>query len=119
MYQSNIAEAGTLALEWMTLSKYTKDDQYRILGENALRKIAQLVRTLVFAASSLLLTDLSQQRHLCRYLHSLVGVFSLQVEIAAHAADQLGSCVGLAAQGLDPANGGSFVGSLVVGSSRL
>lgn len=64
---SNIAEAGTLALEWMTLSKYTKDDQYRILGENALRKIAQLVPPLP----------------------------------------------GLAAQGLDPANGGSFVGSLV------
>ncbi|KAF9445727.1 glycoside hydrolase family 47 protein [Macrolepiota fuliginosa MF-IS2] len=37
---SNIAEAGTLTLEWATLSKYTGDDKYRNLAEKAFRRIA-------------------------------------------------------------------------------
>lgn len=36
---SNIAEAGTLALEWSTLSKCTKNDTYRQLAEGSLRQI--------------------------------------------------------------------------------
>ncbi|KAG5647464.1 hypothetical protein DXG03_009395 [Asterophora parasitica] len=39
---SNIAEAGTLILEWSTLSKYTKNDTYRALAEGSLRQIAGL-----------------------------------------------------------------------------
>ncbi|KAF4583366.1 alpha-1,2-Mannosidase [Pleurotus pulmonarius] len=39
---SNIAEAGTLALEWSTLSKYTGNDTYRQLAEGSLRQIASL-----------------------------------------------------------------------------
>ncbi|KAF9010160.1 glycoside hydrolase [Cyathus striatus] len=39
---SNIAEAGTLALEWATLSKYTGDDKYRALAEDAFKHIASL-----------------------------------------------------------------------------
>ncbi|KAG5635267.1 hypothetical protein H0H81_011892 [Sphagnurus paluster] len=39
---SNIAEAGTLILEWSTLSKYTKNDTYRQLAEGSLRQIASL-----------------------------------------------------------------------------
>ncbi|KAG9221641.1 hypothetical protein CCMSSC00406_0005554 [Pleurotus cornucopiae] len=39
---SNIAEAGTLALEWSTLSKYTGNDTYRRLAEGSLRQIASL-----------------------------------------------------------------------------
>ncbi|KAG6919821.1 hypothetical protein DXG01_000326 [Tephrocybe rancida] len=37
---SNIAEAGTLTLEWATLSKHTKNDKYRLLAEKAARRIA-------------------------------------------------------------------------------
>ncbi|KAG6844317.1 hypothetical protein H0H87_007846 [Tephrocybe sp. NHM501043] len=37
---SNIAEAGTLTLEWATLSKYTKNDKYRKLAEKSARRIA-------------------------------------------------------------------------------
>lgn len=32
---TNIAEAGTLTMEWGTLSQYTKDDQYRSLAEGS------------------------------------------------------------------------------------
>lgn len=39
---SNIAEAGTLALEWLTLSKYTKNETYGELAVNALKHIANL-----------------------------------------------------------------------------
>ncbi|KAF8155651.1 alpha-mannosidase 1 [Crassisporium funariophilum] len=39
---SNIAEAGTLTLEWATLSKYTGLDIYRQLAEKSARHIAQL-----------------------------------------------------------------------------
>ncbi|KAF8889714.1 glycoside hydrolase family 47 protein, partial [Infundibulicybe gibba] len=39
---SNIAEAGTLALEWATLSKYTTNDTYRQLTEKSLRHIANM-----------------------------------------------------------------------------
>ncbi|KAL0959971.1 hypothetical protein HGRIS_011633 [Hohenbuehelia grisea] len=39
---SNIAEAGTLSLEWATLSKYTGNDTYRRLAEGSLRQIASL-----------------------------------------------------------------------------
>ncbi|KAK7032613.1 hypothetical protein VNI00_012876 [Paramarasmius palmivorus] len=37
---SNIAEAGTLDLEWATLSKYTGNDTYRTLAEGSARAIA-------------------------------------------------------------------------------
>ncbi|KAI0301659.1 glycoside hydrolase family 47 protein [Multifurca ochricompacta] len=37
---SNIAEAGTLTLEWARLSQYTGDDRYRKLAEAAALKIA-------------------------------------------------------------------------------
>ncbi|KAI9438671.1 glycoside hydrolase family 47 protein [Lactarius indigo] len=37
---SNIAEAGTLTLEWARLSQYTRDDKYRQLAEGAARRIA-------------------------------------------------------------------------------
>ncbi|KDQ13363.1 glycoside hydrolase family 47 protein [Botryobasidium botryosum FD-172 SS1] len=36
---SNIAEAGTLALEWATLAKYTGNSTYRALAEKALKRI--------------------------------------------------------------------------------
>lgn len=39
---SNIAEAGTLALEWETLTKYTRNSTYADLTLGALRHIAQL-----------------------------------------------------------------------------
>ncbi|KAF9269688.1 glycoside hydrolase family 47 protein [Marasmius fiardii PR-910] len=39
---SNIAEAGTLDLEWSTLSKYTRNDTYRRLTEDAVRTIAAI-----------------------------------------------------------------------------
>ncbi|TCD65742.1 maturation of Asn-linked oligosaccharides protein [Steccherinum ochraceum] len=39
---SNIAEAGTLTLEWSTLSKHTGNDTYRKLAENSVRHIAGL-----------------------------------------------------------------------------
>ncbi|KAJ7737097.1 seven-hairpin glycosidase [Mycena metata] len=39
---SNIAEAGTLTLEWATLSKYTGNDTYRALAENSAKHIASL-----------------------------------------------------------------------------
>ncbi|TFK34476.1 glycoside hydrolase family 47 protein [Crucibulum laeve] len=39
---SNIAEAGTLTLEWATLSKYTGNDTYRQLSEKSLQHIANL-----------------------------------------------------------------------------
>ncbi|KAF8814729.1 alpha-mannosidase 1 [Phlegmacium glaucopus] len=39
---SNIAEAGTLTIEWATLSKYTGNDTYRILAEKSARHIAQI-----------------------------------------------------------------------------
>ncbi|KAF8219645.1 glycoside hydrolase family 47 protein [Tricholoma matsutake] len=38
---SNIAEAGTLTLEWAVLSKYVGDDKYRLLAEKSVRHIAQ------------------------------------------------------------------------------
>ncbi|KXN84062.1 putative mannosyl-oligosaccharide alpha-1,2-mannosidase 1B [Leucoagaricus sp. SymC.cos] len=37
---TNIAEAGTLLMEWGTLSKYTGDDKYRQLAEKAMHRIA-------------------------------------------------------------------------------
>ncbi|EKM77282.1 hypothetical protein AGABI1DRAFT_115219 [Agaricus bisporus var. burnettii JB137-S8] len=37
---TNIAEAGTLLLEWSTLSKYTGNDTYHQLAERSLRRIA-------------------------------------------------------------------------------
>ncbi|KIM46837.1 glycoside hydrolase family 47 protein [Hebeloma cylindrosporum] len=37
---SNIAEAGTLTLEWATLSKHTGNDTYRQLAEKSVRHIA-------------------------------------------------------------------------------
>ncbi|KAG5652802.1 hypothetical protein H0H81_003632 [Sphagnurus paluster] len=37
---SNIAEAGTLTLEWSTLSKYTGSDRYRGLAEGSVRRVA-------------------------------------------------------------------------------
>ncbi|XP_006463334.1 hypothetical protein AGABI2DRAFT_194180 [Agaricus bisporus var. bisporus H97] len=37
---TNIAEAGTLLLEWSTLSKYTGNDTYRQLAERSSRRIA-------------------------------------------------------------------------------
>ncbi|KAI0078383.1 glycoside hydrolase family 47 protein [Panus rudis PR-1116 ss-1] len=39
---SNIAEAGTLTLEWFTLAKHTGNDTYRQLAENSVRHIANL-----------------------------------------------------------------------------
>jgi len=39
---SNIAEAGTLTMEFATLSKYTGNDKYRVLAENSALHIAQL-----------------------------------------------------------------------------
>ncbi|PIL23449.1 hypothetical protein GSI_14760 [Ganoderma sinense ZZ0214-1] len=36
---SNIAEAGSLTLEWSRLAKYTGNDKYRALAENAVRTI--------------------------------------------------------------------------------
>ncbi|KAM5533998.1 hypothetical protein V8D89_012318 [Ganoderma adspersum] len=36
---SNIAEAGTLTLEWSRLAKYTGNDTYRALAENSVRAI--------------------------------------------------------------------------------
>ncbi|KAF8074979.1 glycoside hydrolase family 47 protein [Lyophyllum atratum] len=39
---SNIAEAGTLILEWSTLSKYTRNDTYRRLAEGSFRQIGSL-----------------------------------------------------------------------------
>ncbi|KAF8183135.1 glycoside hydrolase family 47 protein [Pholiota molesta] len=38
---SNIAQAGTLTLEWATLSKYTGNDTYQALAEKSARHIAQ------------------------------------------------------------------------------
>jgi len=43
---TNIAEAGTLTLEWATLSKYTGNDTYRSLAENSVRHIAQVGKPL-------------------------------------------------------------------------
>ncbi|KAL0569097.1 hypothetical protein V5O48_012873 [Marasmius crinis-equi] len=39
---SNIAEAGTLDLEWFTLTKYTKNDTYRRLAEDSVRTIINI-----------------------------------------------------------------------------
>ncbi|PBK72457.1 glycoside hydrolase family 47 protein [Armillaria solidipes] len=39
---SNIAEAGTLIIEWAALSKYTGNDTYRELADKAMRHIANL-----------------------------------------------------------------------------
>jgi len=39
---SNIAEAGTLTLEWSTLSKFTGNDTYRQLAEKSVRHVASL-----------------------------------------------------------------------------
>ncbi|KAF8512523.1 glycoside hydrolase family 47 protein [Hysterangium stoloniferum] len=39
---SNVAEAGTLTLEWATLSKLTGNDTYRQLTEGSVKHIAQL-----------------------------------------------------------------------------
>ncbi|KAI0631101.1 seven-hairpin glycosidase [Trametes polyzona] len=39
---SNIAEAGTLTLEWSRLAKYTGNDTFRALAENSVRQIASL-----------------------------------------------------------------------------
>ncbi|KAK0489042.1 glycoside hydrolase family 47 protein [Armillaria novae-zelandiae] len=39
---SNIAEAGTLIIEWAALSKYTGNDTYRELADKAMRHIAKL-----------------------------------------------------------------------------
>ncbi|KAI0366836.1 seven-hairpin glycosidase [Pilatotrama ljubarskyi] len=39
---SNIAEAGTLTLEWSRLAKYSKNDTFRALAENSVRHIASL-----------------------------------------------------------------------------
>ncbi|KAI0738967.1 seven-hairpin glycosidase [Daedaleopsis nitida] len=36
---SNIAEAGTLTLEWSRLAKYTGNDTFRALAENSVRKL--------------------------------------------------------------------------------
>jgi mannosyl-oligosaccharide alpha-1,2-mannosidase len=41
---SNIAEAGTLTLEWGRLSQYTFNNTYRNLAEGAVKKIISLVR---------------------------------------------------------------------------
>ncbi|KAF5311116.1 hypothetical protein D9619_007982 [Psilocybe cf. subviscida] len=38
---TNVAEAGSLTLEWATLSKYTKDDKYRKLAEKSALRIAR------------------------------------------------------------------------------
>ncbi|KAJ7343377.1 glycoside hydrolase family 47 protein [Mycena albidolilacea] len=43
---SNIAEAGTLTLEWATLSKHTGNDTYRLLAEKAVKHIAGLATPL-------------------------------------------------------------------------
>ncbi|KAF5357263.1 hypothetical protein D9756_006499 [Leucocoprinus leucothites] len=40
MSTTNIAEAGTLLVEWGTLSKHTGNDRYRQLAEKAMRRIA-------------------------------------------------------------------------------
>lgn len=37
---SNIAEAGTLSLEWFTLSQFTGNDTYRALTEGSVRQVA-------------------------------------------------------------------------------
>ncbi|ESK85838.1 glycoside hydrolase family 47 protein [Moniliophthora roreri MCA 2997] len=39
---SNIAEAGTLDLEWFTLSKYTRNDTYWVLSEGSTRAVATI-----------------------------------------------------------------------------
>ncbi|KAI0806206.1 glycoside hydrolase family 47 protein [Irpex lacteus] len=39
---SNIAEAGTLTLEWSRLALYTKNDTYRSLAENSVRQIISI-----------------------------------------------------------------------------
>ncbi|KAJ3556391.1 hypothetical protein NM688_g2055 [Phlebia brevispora] len=39
---NNIAEAGTLTLEWSTLSRFTGNDTYRSLAEGSVRQIASL-----------------------------------------------------------------------------
>jgi hypothetical protein len=44
--QSNIAEAGTLSLEWFTLSKYTGNATYGNLTARSVKHIANLVRHL-------------------------------------------------------------------------
>ncbi|EJD51258.1 seven-hairpin glycosidase [Auricularia subglabra TFB-10046 SS5] len=44
---SNIAEAGTLILEWARLSDYTKNDTYRALAEKSFRLIAETDDTLL------------------------------------------------------------------------
>ncbi|KAJ6538726.1 glycoside hydrolase family 47 protein [Mycena sp. CBHHK59/15] len=41
---SNIAEAGTLSLEWFTLSKYTNNATYANLTAKSVKRIASLVR---------------------------------------------------------------------------
>ncbi|KAG6885423.1 hypothetical protein C0993_001939 [Termitomyces sp. T159_Od127] len=38
--QSNIAEAGTMTMEFGTLSRYTQDSKYRELAERAVRRVA-------------------------------------------------------------------------------
>jgi mannosyl-oligosaccharide alpha-1,2-mannosidase len=43
----NIAEAGTLTLEWSALSKYTGNDTYRQLAEGNVQHIISLVGGLV------------------------------------------------------------------------
>ncbi|KAF8591294.1 glycoside hydrolase family 47 protein [Ramaria rubella] len=40
---SNIAEAGSLTMEWGTLSKYTGNDTFRTLAEGLVRHMAQLM----------------------------------------------------------------------------
>jgi hypothetical protein len=44
MSQSNIAEAGTLSLEWFTLSKHTNNATYGNLTSRSVKRIASLVR---------------------------------------------------------------------------
>jgi mannosyl-oligosaccharide alpha-1,2-mannosidase len=43
--QTNIAEAGSLTLEWSTLSKYTNNATYENLATTSAKHIANLVRT--------------------------------------------------------------------------
>ncbi|KAF5371668.1 hypothetical protein D9758_003530 [Tetrapyrgos nigripes] len=51
-FQSNIAEAGTLSLEWYLLTKYTGDYKYRQLTENSVKRVGNNVCLLKESAQS-------------------------------------------------------------------
>lgn len=94
-----------LDLEWATLSKYTGNDTYRQLTERAARHIANLVSGIGAYPLSCFVDTLFVGISFARFeKHLWVLLEFIDPSIL----------LGLAAQGINPANG-NFVGGYVVG----